>query len=138
MLDAGVDFVIVGAHALAAHGHPRATGDLDVLVAPSRENAPRVIEALHRFGAPLAQHGVTQAYFEATDNVYQIGLPPRRIDVLTSITGVSYDEASSTKIVVELAGMSLPVLGREAFVKNKRALGRPKDLGDIAAIEEKP
>jgi hypothetical protein len=131
LIEARVDFVIVGAHALAAHGHPRATGDLDVLV---EENARRVIQALVRFGAPLAAHGVSQADFEVTDNVYQIGLPPRRIDVLTSITGVSYEEARASRLVVEALGMKLPILGRDAFIENKRATGRPKDLADVAAL----
>src|SRR5690242_19792382 len=80
LLEARVEFVIVGAHALAAHGLPRATGDLDVLVQPTAENSERVIQALETFGAPLAVHGVSRGDFEIPDNVYQIGLPPRRID----------------------------------------------------------
>lgn len=138
LLAEAVDFVVVGAHALAAHGVPRATGDLDVLVRPSKENAKKVVLALKAFGAPLQAHGISHADFEATDNVYQIGLPPRRIDLLTSISGVSFDEAYATQIVVELEGMRLPVLGRAALLKNKRATGRPKDVVDADALETSP
>lgn len=135
LIAAKVEFVIVGAHALAAHGLPRATGDMDVLVQPTAENAERVLDALRIFGAPLAAHGISRSDFEVPDNVYQIGLPPRRIDLLTSITGVSFEEAHATRIVVELEGMTLPVLGRDALVKNKRATGRPKDIVDADALE---
>ena len=137
LVEAKVAFVIVGAHALAAHGYPRATGDLDVLVEPTPGNAARVIAALESFGAPLAAHGVSRGDFEVADNVYQIGLPPRRIDLLTSITGVSFEEARATQLIVEVAGVKLPVLGRAALVKNKRATGRPKDLVDADALERK-
>jgi hypothetical protein len=135
LLDEGVVFVVVGAHALAAHGLPRATGDLDVLVEPSAANAVRVASALRRFGAPLAAHGVTSADFEVPDNVYQIGLPPRRIDVLTSISGVSFEEARDSALRVEVGGMQIAVLGRTALLKNKRATGRPKDVVDADALE---
>lgn len=135
LLDAKVVFVVVGAHALAAHGFPRATGDLDVLVEPSAENARRVVEALTAFGAPLAAHGMSRADFEAPGNVYQIGLPPRRIDLLTSISGVSFEEARTTRIVVEISGLKLPVLGKSTLVKNKRATGRAKDVVDADALE---
>jgi hypothetical protein len=134
-LTAGVEFIVVGAHALAAHGYPRATGDLDVFVRPSSENAERVLEALREFGAPLEAHGISREDFELTGNVYQIGLPPRRIDLLTSISGVSFEEARDTRILVDLEGMTLPVLGRAALVKNKRATGRAKDIVDADALE---
>ena len=137
LLEAHVEFLIIGAHALAAHGLPRATGDLDVLVQPTVDNSERVVTALERFGAPLSAHGVSRADFEVPENVYQIGLPPRRIDVLTSISGVSFDEARASRIVVQLDGMSLPVLGRAALIKNKRAAGRPKDLLDIEMLERR-
>lgn len=136
LLEAEVEFVIVGAHALAAHGLPRATGDLDVLVEPTPENAARVIAALESFGAPLAAHGVSCADFETEGNVYQVGLPPRRIDLLTSISGVTFDEARASRLAVEVGGMSLSVLGRAALLVNKRATGRPKDIVDAEALEQ--
>lgn len=136
--DANADFVIVGAHALAAHGLPRATGDLDVLVRPTPSNAARVFSALAEFGAPLAAHGVTEADFCTLDTVYQIGLPPRRIDILTAISGVSFEEAWSSRIEVHVLGAPLAFLGRDALIANKRAAGRPKDLADVLALEARP
>jgi hypothetical protein len=100
MLDAlaraRVEFVVVGAHAMAAHGYARATGDIDILVRPERENAARVLLALEAFGAPIDAHGVTQTDFERPGNVYQIGLPPRRIDLLTAISGVTFESTTTT------------------------------------------
>lgn len=127
----GVEFVIVGAHAMAVHGVPRATGDLDILVRPSVENAERVMRALIRFRAPIQAHGISGADFCSPGTVYQIGLPPRRIDVLTEITGVDFDRAYATRV----AARSLPFLGREALIENKRAAARPKDLLDVALLE---
>jgi nucleotidyltransferase AbiEii toxin of type IV toxin-antitoxin system len=132
-----VRFVIVGAHAMAAHGVPRATGDLDVLVAPDAENAARLVQALERFGAPLESHGVSARDFERTGTVYQIGLPPRRIDLMTSISGVDFEEAERTAIAVDLEGLSLPILGRRQLIANKRASGRPKDILDVQLLGER-
>ncbi len=134
--EAGVRFVIVGAHALAVHGIPRATGDLDVFVAPSSENAARLMRALDVFGAPVASHGVSQRDFEKEGTVYQMGLPPRRVDVMTSISGVEFDEAEEFAIETEIEGMRLPVLGRRQLVSNKLAAGRPKDLMDAQLLEQ--
>jgi len=134
--EADVEFVIVGAHAMAAHGVPRATGDLDVLVRPTRENARRVLEGLRRFGAPVDAHGITEEDFVTPGTVYQIGLPPRRIDILSSISGVSFDEAASERLVVEVDGLDLGFIGRRALLDNKRATGREKDLLDVKLLEE--
>ncbi len=132
----GCDFVIVGAHALAAHGLARVTGDIDVFVRPSAQNAERVVRALVRFGAPVSAHGVTALDFETPGTVYQIGLPPRRIDILTDISGVSYDEALVDHVVGHLGPRAVRCIGLDAMIRNKRACGRPKDLGDVAALEE--
>lgn len=130
-------YVVVGAYALAVHGIPRATGDIDIFVQPAAENAMRVHAALIRFGAPLAEHGIAAAAFENPDVVYQLGLPPRRIDLLTSISGVDFEEAIGTAVVIELAGLRVPFLGREALLRNKRAAGRDKDLLDVKLLEGK-
>jgi hypothetical protein len=139
MLDAllheHVDFVVVGAHALAAHGLPRATGDIDIFVRPAADNALRVMNALARFGAPTAAHGIRASDFETPGNVYQIGLPPRRIDLLTEISGVRFDEAAANAITVRIASYDIPVLGRNELIKNKRAAARDKDLIDANALE---
>jgi hypothetical protein len=130
-----VRFVVVGAHALAAHGVPRATGDLDILVEPSEENATRIWEALARFGAPLSTLTVKREDFVHPDQVIQFGLPPYRIDILTSISGVSFDEASEGAIRGSLFDVPVTFIGRDAFIRNKRATGRPKDLEDVRFLE---
>jgi hypothetical protein len=134
--DAEVEFLVVGAHAMAAHGVARATGDIDLFVRANRENADRIIRALQAFGAPLKQHGVSADDFEAPDVVYQIGLPPRRIDLLTSISGVSFDEAWASRTEHRVHGRSVAFLGRAMLVQNKRATGREKDLVDVHLLDE--
>lgn len=128
-----VEFVIVGAHAMAVHGVPRATGDLDVLIRPSPENAERLMGALRRFRAPIQAHGIVADDFCSPGTVYQIGLPPRRIDVLTAISGVDFDSAYASRV----SARSLPFLGLAALIENKRAAGRPKDLVDAQLLEAK-
>jgi hypothetical protein len=130
------DFVIVGAHAIAAHGAPRATGDLDVFVRPDSTNAARVLRALVRFGAPVAAHGVTADDFTAPGTVYQIGLPPNRIDVITEISDVTFDEAIRDVVVGHLGPEVVRCIGLDALIRNKRAAGRPKDVADVATLEE--
>lgn len=135
LADAGVEFLVIGAHAMAAHGYVRATGDIDIFVRPERGNAARVLEALRTFGAPLESHGVTQADFEKPGNVYQIGLPPRRIDLLTEISGVTFEEAWQSRMEAQLGGRTVAVIGREALLRNKRATGRDKDLLDARWLD---
>lgn len=134
LVNAGVRFLVVGAHAMAAHGVPRTTGDMDVLVEPNVENAARVWHALGIFGAPLQSLNVTQADFSKPDVVVQLGLPPYRIDVLTSISGVTFDEAWGDRLDGEMQGVPVSFLGRESFIRNKRATGRRKDLLDIELL----
>ena len=133
-VDAGVEFVVVGAYALALHGAPRASGDIDVFVRPSTANAGRVMDALHRFGAPLDASGVSEADFTRPGAVYQIGLPPRRIDVMTEITGVTFDEAWASRVTAEVDGRAVGFIGREALLKNKEATGRLKDQADAERL----
>ena len=138
LLEAGARFLVVGAHAMAVHGVPRATGDLDVWIAVDQDNADRVTKALARFGAPLAAMGIARADFLREDQVIQIGLPPRRIDVLTSISGVRFEDAWAGRVTHEVAGMAIPFLGRDALLRNKRASGRAKDRADLEALGERP
>jgi hypothetical protein len=130
---ADVRFLVVGAYALALHGRPRATGDLDVWVEPTPENAARVIRALDAFGAPTSQ--ISQADFERPGVVYQIGVPPGRIDILTELTGLSFEDAWPGRVRRPFGDVDADFIGRDAFLRNKRALGRAKDLGDIEDIE---
>jgi hypothetical protein len=132
--DRNVRFLIVGAYALGVHGRPRATGDLDVWVDPTAENAAKIMSALEQFGAPIAQ--VSAADFSRPGIVFQMGLPPLRIDVLTELTGLTFSEAWSTRTQAAFGPVTADVIGREAFIKNKRATGRARDLGDIEALGE--
>ncbi len=133
-IDGNVRFLIVGAYALAVHGRPRATGDLDVWVDATPENAMRVMAALERFGAPTAQVSVED--FSRPGIVFQMGLPPLRIDVLTELSGLTFTEAWSSRMQAAFGPVMADVIGREAFIKNKRATGRAKDLGDIESLGE--
>ena len=136
--DAGVEFVIVGAYALALHGAPRASGDIDLFVRAVPDNAERVFAALARFGAPLEAAGISAADFARPALVYQIGLPPRRIDVLTEISGVSFDEAWESRLATDIEGRPIGFIGRAALLRNKRAAGRPQDIADAARLERIP
>jgi hypothetical protein len=130
--EVGARFLIVGAYAVAFHAEPRATGGLDVWVEATRANAERVMAALRSFGAPL--HDLTADDLASPDVVFQIGIPPRRIDILTSITGVTFDEAWAGRAEVTYGDVRCPVIGLEALIKNKLALGRPKDLLDVTLL----
>lgn len=130
LLEEGARFLVVGAHALAVHGFPRATGDLDVWVDPAPPNAERVWRALLRFGTL----GVVLADLETPGMVLQLGQPPRRIDLLTEISGVSFVDAWAARLQHSVAGMSLPFLSRRDLVRNKRASGRAKDLADLETL----
>lgn len=134
-VDGGVAFVLVGGWAVAAHGHPRATDDLDVFVEPTQENAERVYAALERFGAPLRLHGVTAGLFAREAYGYRIGRKPMLIEILTGIDGVTFDEARRDALEVTANELVIPVMGRAALLKNKRAAGRAKDLADLEALE---
>ena len=132
LLDAGAEFMLVGGFAVSIHGYPRTTFDIDFWVRPTPENALRVIAALRSFGAPL--QNVTARDFDHPDIVLQIGVAPRRIDILTRIDGVSWEEAAPHVISENCNGLSIPVIGLEDLVRNKRASGRPKDEADAAAL----
>lgn len=129
----GVEFCIVGAYAIGVAGYVRATGDLGVWVQPSVENAARVYRALAQFGAAL--DAVTVQDFTSDDLIFQIGIAPNRIDVLTAISGVSWEEGTRGRVTAEYDGLTLPFLGREMLIQNKRASGRPKDRIDIEELE---
>ena len=130
---AGADCLVVGAHALAAHGRPRSTGHFDLWVRATPENAQLVWTALGSFGAPLGD--LTTGDLATPDIVFQIGQPPCRIDSLTSIDGVTFEEAWPRRTVVRIQDIDVPVLGREDLLANKRATGRPQDLADVAWLE---
>jgi hypothetical protein len=128
-----VDYLLVGAHALAAHGHVRATKDLDIWVRPSAENAARVIAAIKSFGAPL--HDLTVQDLASPGLVFQIGVPPVRVDVMTSIEGVTFEDAWPDRLLASLEGSQVPVISRHHLIANKKAAGRLQDLADVDALE---
>jgi hypothetical protein len=128
----GVDYLVVGAHALAYHGVPRYTGDLDVLVRPETTNARRILDALSEFG--FTSPDLTIEDFNRPGKVVQLGIPPVRIDIVTSITGVTWDEAERGRVIGTYGDVNAPFLGKKEFVRNKQALGRKKDLADIEAL----
>ncbi len=126
--DARAEYLVVGAYAMAAHGCPRSTGDIDIWIRATPENAQCVWAALTSFGAPMAEISVQD--FSAPGIVFQIGVAPQRIDIMTLISGVSFDDAWSNRLIVDLDGLVVSVIGREQLLQNKIASGRPKDILD--------
>jgi hypothetical protein len=129
-----VEFVVVGAVALAAHGIPRATGDIDIWVNATSENAGRTYRALAAFGAPLGD--LAKEELAIPGLVFQIGVAPLKIDILTKIEGVSFAEAWAEKVIVDFDGFPMPVLSKRLMIQNKRSCGRSKDLVDLEALEK--
>ena len=132
--DEEVDFIIVGAYALAAHGFPRATGDIDIWVRNSFENAQKIMRALMRFGAPISH--LSEEDFTAPDMIVQLGVEPCRIDLLTGIDGVGFDEAWRNKVSITIDDLEIDILSKEDLLRNKLATGRDKDQGDIVWLEK--
>ena len=131
-VEAEVRFLVVGAYAVAIHGHPRATGDLDIWIDATAENASRAFAALSAFGAPL--HNLSADDLACPDVVFQMGVAPFRIDVLTSLSGISFGEAWPNHLVQQIEGIAVPFIGRDALLRNKLATGRAQDLADIEAL----
>ncbi len=128
-----VKFLLVGAYAVAAYGYPRATKDIDIFVRAAPENASNLMKALARFGAPLSE--VSAADFSVEGIVFQIGNNPRRIDILTRISGVDFQQAYERRTIVSLEGMDIPIISLEDLITNKRAAGRTQDLADVERLE---
>jgi predicted nucleotidyltransferase len=134
-IDHEVRFLIVGAYALAVHGRPRATGDLDVWIDATPENARRAMNALRVFGAPLTE--LRESDLSTPGVVFQIGVEPLRIDILTSISGVTFAEAWPARVIAPFDGIEVPAIGRDHFLANKRATARPQDLVDLRKLERR-
>lgn len=128
LLENQIDFLVVGAYAMAAHGYPRATGDIDIWVKPDKENSKKIFRVLQIFGAPMEQ--MNEHDFEKQDTILQIGVAPRRIDIITGIDGVQFDLAVKDKITVEVDELKLPIISLDNLVKNKLSTGREKDQLD--------
>lgn len=133
LADEKVRFLLVGAYALAAHGYPRATMDIDIWVMPSSQNADAVLRALHRFGAPL--HNLTKEDLLKDGTIFQIGVAPRRIDIITAASGIQFEETFKRSHCVDIEGIELHIPSLGDLIRNKRASGRTKDLADAEALE---
>jgi hypothetical protein len=128
----GAEFLIVGAYALAFHGAPRFTGDLDILIRPTDENTSRVLAAIRAFGFPIQN----LQPFDLADprRMLEMGVPPVQIHIMSAITGVTWEEAWGDRVIGPCGRHQVSFMGRETFLRNKRAAGRPKDLADIDAL----
>lgn len=131
--DEKVSFLLVGAYAMAAHGYPRATMDIDVWIMPSKRNGQAVMRALQRFGAPLTELTLEDLQREGT--VFQIGVAPRRVDIITSASGLRFEPAYGRSLVVTIEGIAVHVLSLDDLICNKKAAGRAKDLADVEALQ---
>ena len=129
---AGAKYVIVGGYAVAFHGHPRFTGDIDFFVESSPENAQKIVHAIDLFG--FASLGLKPDDFTQPDAVIQIGFPPNRVDIITGIEAVTFDEAWSSRLTARLDGLPVSFLSKELLIRNKKAANRPQDLGDISKL----
>ncbi len=129
-----VEFLVVGGHAVAFHGYPRFTGDIDFFVRPSQQNASKIGDALEAFGFPEARR--FQEALMTEGKIVQLGYPPSRIDLLTSATGLEFEDASKQAIPGELDGLPVRFLDRSSLLRNKRASGRAKDLADVEELEK--
>jgi hypothetical protein len=136
LISTGTRFLLIGGHAIGVHAEPRFTEDLDVFVAPDRSNARRLRAALVEFGFGDIAPSIKE--LAQSDRVWMLGRKPRRIDILTGISGVTFERASRGRRLVSVAGLSIPVIGRSALLANKKASGRPKDLIDIVLLGTHP
>jgi predicted nucleotidyltransferase len=134
LIDQDVKFLLVGAYAMGGHGYPRATGDIDIWVEPSAENSARVYRSMVEFGAPL--HEIDETTFAEPGIVFQIGVAPRRIDIITKISGVEFEQAHRQQKILEIEGLSIPILSHDDLIQNKRATGRDKDRLDADRLEK--
>lgn len=134
LIDERVKFLLVGAYAMAAHGYPRATMDIDIWVMPAPDNAEAVLRALKTFAAPL--NGLTAEDLQQPGTVFQIGVAPRRIDIMTEASGLNFNSAFENSAQIEIEGMDIHIPSIHDLICNKKASGRTKDLADAEALEK--
>jgi predicted nucleotidyltransferase len=133
LLEENVRFLLVGAYAVAVHGFPRATKDIDFFVWATPENAANLMRALTKFGAPM--HDISEADLSSEGIIFQIGNSPRRIDIITNISGVKFEQAYANKSTISIEGIDVPVISLEDLIANKRASARAQDLADVEKLE---
>ena len=134
LLQAGVDFMLVGGYAVALHGWPRTTFDIDFWIMANPENAKAVMRAITSFGAPLM--GLTEADFHRPGMVFQIGTEPQRIDIISAVDGLDYADAALRAVTMSVDGLEIKVVSLDDLIVNKRASGRPKDIADAVMLEK--
>ncbi len=134
LLNNEVKFLIVGAYAMGAHGYPRATGDFDIWVEASAENSRKIYKSLFEFGAPLLD--ISETAFVEKGVIFQIGVAPRRIDIITHIDGVIFEEAYKTKELIEIESLRIPLISKENLIKNKQSTNREKDKIDVNYLKK--
>lgn len=135
LCEANAEFLLVDGWAVILYGHVRATDDMDILVRPSTTNSERVFAALDAFGAPLRAHAVAPGHFAKEGDAYRFGIAPLKVEVLTKISGVSFDDALQGSKTFELDGYQIPYIGKAALIANKKSAGRHKDLADVEELE---
>lgn len=135
LLEEKVEFILVGAYALGVHGLPRATGDMDIWIKPTKSNSLKVYNMLLKFGANVAQ--LKENDFSKKGLIFQIGVIPRRIDLITEIDGVEFEDAEIDKILVEVENLEIPVISAKKLIQNKLATGREKDKLDASLLQQK-
>jgi predicted nucleotidyltransferase len=133
LLEENVRFLLVGAYAVAVHGFPRATKDIDFFVWATPENAANLMRALTKFGAPL--HDISEADLSSEGVEFQIGNSPRRIDIITNISGIKFEQAYANKTTISIEGIEVPVISLQDLIINKRASARTQDLADVEKLE---
>ncbi|MFO0666776.1 MAG: hypothetical protein U0174_22690 [Polyangiaceae bacterium] len=133
--EAKVEFVLVGGWAVVLYGHVRGTDDMDILVRPTQENSRRVVAALEAFGAPMQLHGVGADHFAEEGRAYRFGVAPLKVEVLTKVSGITFDEAATDAPSFDLDGHQIPYIAKAALIRNKKAAGRLKDLADVEELE---
>lgn len=137
LCEAQAEFLLVGGWAVVLYGHVRATDDLDIFVRPTAANSERTYAALETFGAPLRAHAVTPQHFAKEGDAYRFGIAPLKVEILTQISGVSFDEALRGSKTFDLDGHAIPYIGKAALITNKKSAGRHKDLADVEELERK-
>lgn len=133
LADAKAEFLLVGAYAMAAHGYPRATMDIDIWVQPSAGNAEAVLQAVTRFGAPA--NDLTRADLQKDDTVFQIGVAPRRIDIITGASGLQFEDVYRQSVEIEIDGIRVRIPSLDDLIRNKKASGRAQDMADVEVLE---
>lgn len=135
LIEEKVEFMLVGAYALGVHGVPRATGDIDIWIKPNIENSEKVYKVLQKFGTPIEESSKSE--FAREGIIFQIGVAPRRIDLMTQIDGVEFEDAYKEKIIVDIDRLQIPVISLDKLIKNKISTGREKDKLDVSLLQKK-